>query len=116
VTKRELARVNRYLRRECLGKDNAVSREDLAATVRLHDRKVRACIERLREIGRPIGVGKGGGYYYASNDDERREALAEYDKSLFRRLVVRNRMARYAPGASALQLVLVEDGGQGRLI
>lgn len=105
-----------HLQQQHAGKSAAASRQALAAHFGCHDRRVREAVERLREAGHPIGaVPKTGGYYYGSHD-EQRDVLAEYDKSLYRRLQIRNRMARNLLGATGLQLVLVDEAGQAQLL
>ena len=108
-------RLLRYMRHYCYGQHCAQSREDIGEWFGVNERTVREHFETLREKGHPIGALSTGGYYYATPDEET-EALAEYDKSLYRRLQIRNRMARNIPGATGLQLVLAEADGQGRLI
>jgi biotin operon repressor len=105
-----------HLQADHRGRDNAGSRAHLCGETGLPDRTLRKAIEELREDGHPIGVGPRSGYYYATDIHEQREALAQYDTSLYRRLQVRNRMARGIPGATGLQLVLIDAGGQGVLV
>ena len=54
------------------GRENAISRADLAAKVGMNDRAVRACIEAARRAGYFIISlqERGGGYYRATKPEE----------------------------------------------
>ena len=82
------------------------SRVALCVWLGMSDRRLREAVEYLREHGHPIMAAKDGGYALAETVAEQREALEAYDKSIMRRLVIRNRWARNIPGATGLQLTL----------
>lgn len=58
------------------GKENAISREELAKTLGVKDRKMRAMLEKARQDGLVIANDQDGkGYYRPVTEDEIRRAL-----------------------------------------
>lgn len=76
------------------GKENRISRRNLAKATNLCDRRVRQHIQTARMMGYPICTDtKNGGYWLGTYDEiaETAEMLANYGKSSF---VSRNELAK----------------------
>lgn len=56
-----------------VGKENAVSRRQIAESTGYSDRLVRECIERLREEDPILSATDGSGYYIATEDNNGKE-------------------------------------------
>ncbi len=110
------SRVANYLYEHCLGKSNAASRRQLCAALTCGDRDLRKCIEALRRDGHAVGVAEGGGYYMAADAGEVAEIVEGYRTRVVSECQTANLLRQRWPGVAGLQLVLVEDGGQARLI
>jgi hypothetical protein len=98
-----------YLEAQCVGRAKARSLVELAATFKVHTRRISEAASWLKAQGHPVGSVSGVGFWWVNTEDERQAALRPLRRSLA--TIAQAARGLDAALATHIQQVLTLTGG-----